>query len=219
NTSELLRIDYGAGDPDCSRNEHPVSSGRKIKSTVGNISKTASKPYFWTLFLFKLVREFKPRHCVELGTCFGISSSYLAAALKLNQGGTLVTLEGAESCAELATQNFETLGLDNIDVVIGRFVDTLEGVLKRRGTIDFAFVDGHHEQTATIAYFEQIRQHLARHAVLVFDDISWSDGMRNAWNFISRHKQTKFALDLGVVGVCLYDSDVQQVPAMRIPLV
>jgi predicted O-methyltransferase YrrM len=86
-----------------------------------------------------------------LGTCLGISTSYLAAALKLNLAGSVVTLEGAETKARLAAQNFRELGLSNVCTIVGRFQDTLDDVLE---PIKFAFIDGHHEESATLAYFE-----------------------------------------------------------------
>ena len=71
------------------------------------IQKKGSKHYFWSLLLFKLIREFKPLNSVELGTCLGISGAYQAAAQKLNKSGRLITLEGAKSLASLAEKNLQ----------------------------------------------------------------------------------------------------------------
>ena len=69
--------------------------------------------------------------------------------------------------------------------------------------IDYAFIDGHHDEKATISYFEKVMPHLSKNAILVFDDISWSDGMRRAWKHIEKNKLIKISLNLGVVGVCV----------------
>ena len=60
--------------------------------------------------------------------------------------GALVTLEGADSLAAIARRNLERLGRSNVRVVIGRFEDTLAGVLRELGTLDYAFIDGHHDE-------------------------------------------------------------------------
>ena len=92
-----------------------------------------------------------------MGTCLGISTSFQAAALKLNKIGKIVTLDGAESSTKLAKKNFQTLGLDNIHVVIGRFRDTLSNVLDKYKTVNYVFIDGHHDEISTLAYFNQIK--------------------------------------------------------------
>src|SRR5688572_21226429 len=43
-----------------------------------------SIPSVWGRFLMRLVRELAPRSCLELGTGFGLSTAYQAAALELN---------------------------------------------------------------------------------------------------------------------------------------
>ena len=63
--------------------------------TVAERCRGASKPYFWSLLLLKLIRQFRPLRCLELGTCMGISAAYQGAALAINgQEGTLTTIEG-----------------------------------------------------------------------------------------------------------------------------
>ena len=41
-----------------------------------------SMPRIWARFLMRLVGELAPRSCIELGTGFGISAMYQAAALE-----------------------------------------------------------------------------------------------------------------------------------------
>lgn len=40
-------------------------------------------------------------------------------------------------------------------------------------------------------------------AIVVFDDISWSPGMRGAWSEIEEDKRVVVSVDLGVVGIVL----------------
>jgi len=175
---EITITDYGAGSPNKKRNKDQMYEGVVTTTTVSNACK-ASKSYFWSLVLFKLIREFKPTTCIELGAGLGISGAYQASALKLNNKGNITTLEGAKSLASLAKDNFQQLGLENVDVVIGRFQDNLGRILTKK-VIDYAFIDGHHDEEATISYFEQFFPYLSQKSLLIFDDISWSDGMRRA---------------------------------------
>jgi predicted O-methyltransferase YrrM len=153
-----------------------------------------------------------------MGTAVGISAAYQAAALSLNGHGTLVTLEGASTLADIATENFRLLGLDTVELVVGRFQDTLPDVLTKRRPVDYVFVDGHHDEQATLAYFEQILPFLKETALLVFDDIGWSEGMKRAWNTITKDKRLSLAVDLGPVGVCVIDSSVVGRRYFSIPL-
>lgn len=165
----------------------------------------SSKSAFWASVLFKLVREFEPGTCLELGTNMGISAAYQASALKLIGAGRLITLEGDEARARAARDHLRQLGLDNIEVVLGRFRDTLPAVLSACGTIDFTFIDGHHDELATREYFDLIASHLSRPAVVALDDISWSQGMRRAWAVIRRDPRVRVAIDLRVLGVCVVE--------------
>jgi predicted O-methyltransferase YrrM len=159
----------------------------------------SSKRPFWCRFLYRLVRSTQPKRCLELGSCVGISASYIAAAMKENGFGKLTTLEGSPSLADIARQTLAGLGLGNAQVVTGRFSDTLPGVLGH-SQFDFVFIDGHHDRDATIQYFEQILPHAT--GTIVFDDITWSQGMLEAWAVVSRHARVKSASQLRSIGVC-----------------
>jgi predicted O-methyltransferase YrrM len=153
------------------------------------------------------VRIIKPNVAVELGTCVGISGAYEAAALKLNGGGQLLTFEGADDAAHIAEDGFRALGLErHTKVIIGRFADTLPGVLQSiTEPIAYVFIDGHHEEEATLNYYGTIAPRLARRALIVFDDIRWSEGMTRAWRTVCDDPAVQVAIDCGPVGICLRD--------------
>jgi predicted O-methyltransferase YrrM len=216
--TEISITDFGAGKANLDRTEDEMYRGVVTETTVGEACRIASKPYFWSLFLFKLIREFKPLVCIELGTCLGISGAYQASAQKLNKNGRLITLEGSQSIASLAEENFQQLGLDNVQVVTGRFQDTLDRVLTENNPIDYAFIDGHHDEKATISYFKKVIPHLSKNSIIVFDDISWSDGMRRAWEHIEKNILIKISLNLGVIGVCVLDENIDEKFKFRIPM-
>jgi predicted O-methyltransferase YrrM len=190
-----------------------------VRSTVqvADIA-TASKPAFWALVLFKIIRKLSPRSCVELGSCVGISAAYQASALRLNGQGTLVTLEGSPEIAAIARETLEGFDLGNASVVTGPFHRTLREVLERAGAVDFFFNDGHHDHDAVMRYFNEAMPHLADGAVMVFDDISWSAGMRRAWAEIEDDDRVAASIDLHTVGMALLRKDAAAKVKFRIPL-
>jgi predicted O-methyltransferase YrrM len=210
----LVKTDYSTSLTGVNRS----ATGRTQARTVGETCKMASKPYFGALLLYNLIREFKPSSCVELGTCLGISAAFQATALKFNGRGHLITLEGAESLASRARDHLSELALDNVSVVTGKFQDTLDGVLHGEETVDYAFIDGHHDERATLQYFRQILPFLAPRALLVFDDISWTPGMRRAWTNIIADRRVKVSIDLRNMGICAFSPGAGEPRHLRIPL-
>jgi predicted O-methyltransferase YrrM len=203
-SDKISVTDYGAGSPDSRLSKSDMYQGRSDVMTIGEVCRTASKPYKWDFLLFKLVREFRPSVCLELGTAMGISAAYIGAACELNNNGHVVTLEGAESLVSLANATFEKLNISRVNVISGRFQDTLQEVLDKYSPIDFVFIDGHHDEDATISYFIQIFPRLSDGALLVFDDISWSKGMKRAWKTIKSYRNIKVSVDLVMVGLCIF---------------
>jgi hypothetical protein len=180
--------------------------GQLVIRSVGSICRSSSERFLCSVLIYKLIRTFRPAKCLELGTCLGISAAYQAAALTLNGGGQIVTLEGAESLAGLSAQHFKKLGLENVRVVVGRFQDTLDQILNESGSFDFAFIDWHHTKTATLNYFKTML-HLSRKMGLYSSMIlSWSRGMRQAWRRIKSDSRVKMAVNLWQIGVCIIDN-------------
>lgn len=210
-------IAYGAGKPGSKKTMDEMNAGHETTGYVRNICK-ASKPQFWATLLFKMVRSLKPESCIELGSCVGISASYLSAACKLNGKGLLRTLEGSPATAEIARESLEGLGLENGSVITGPFHKTLQGVLETAKPVDFFFNDGHHDRTAVLQYFDLSIPYLAEDAVIVFDDISWSSGMRQAWEEIENDSRVLVTLDLYDIGIAILGNNPSAKEKYRIPL-
>lgn len=203
NKDRIPVIDYGAGMPGESRHAEEMLAGVRSTAAIAELA-AVSKPAFWARTLFKVVRKLQPSSCVELGACVGISASYQAAALSLNRRGRLTTLEGSPAIADIAATTLKGLGLCNAKVVTGPFHETLEGTLVEAAPIDYFFNDAHHDHDAVIRYFEQALPHLSREgAVVVFDDIRWSDGMFRAWRAIERDERVAASFDLLDMGLVL----------------
>ena len=160
-----------------------------------------SIPPLWGLLLMRLARELRPRSAIELGTGFGVSAAYLAAALELNGGGRLTSFDGAEKWAEIAESGASELGLSRLEVRVGALSDTLDASLPELDPVDLAFVDAEHTKEATVHYFAAMLPHLADGAVVVFDDIAFDAPMWEAWVEIRAHPRVAVALSLGKMGI------------------
>ena len=91
--------------------------------------------------LYMLARGARARNIVEFGTSFGISTLHLAAALRDNGGGHLITSEFEPSKAARARDNLVAGGLDDlIEIREGDALTTLRTGLP--DTIDLVLLDG-----------------------------------------------------------------------------
>ena len=189
----ILKIeDLGAGST------FSKSKERSVKS----IAKSALSPKWQCEVLYNIISEALPENIVEIGTSLGISSAYLA---KGNIHSTVHTMEGAESIATIAMENFAHLNLRNVKLIYGNFDNSLPVILKQLNKVDFAFIDGNHKKAATLNYFNQILNKSDKCTLLVFDDIHWSSEMIEAWEEIKSHKRVTASLDFYSFGIIFFD--------------
>jgi predicted O-methyltransferase YrrM len=157
-------------------------------------------------FLMRLVRLLAPRSCLELGTGFGVSTAYQAAALELNGKGTMTSLDLA-GMTDIAGPGLARLGLaGRTHLVPGRIERTLPAVLEAARPIDFAFLDADHTPRGTLHPLEVMIPHLSTGAVVVFDDINWTPGMRVTWRRIGQLPAVVAAYRLHRLGVTVVDA-------------
>ena len=91
--------------------------------------------------LYMLARSANARTIVEFGTSFGISTLYLAAALRDNGGGRLISSEFEVSKVARARQNLVDAGLaDLVEIREGDALQTLSADLP--DSIDLLLLDG-----------------------------------------------------------------------------
>src|SRR5262245_29850829 len=90
--------------------------------------------------LYALVRANRPNMIVEFGTSFGLSAIHLAAALRDNGAGKLITTERSAAKAEQAKKNLAEAGL--LELVQIRLGDARESLKTTSADIDFLVLDG-----------------------------------------------------------------------------
>ncbi|MGO7983643.1 class I SAM-dependent methyltransferase, partial [Rhizobium johnstonii] len=95
------------------------------------------------------------------------------------------SLEGSDFLAARSAKTLAELGLSEVGSVrVGEFGATLDDAIRDLEPLDWAFIDGNHVEEATVSYAETLLHHTSSEALLVFDDINWSEGMRHAWSRI-----------------------------------
>ncbi|MET0403528.1 MAG: O-methyltransferase [Cystobacter sp.] len=91
--------------------------------------------------LYMLARATRARSIIEFGTSFGISTLHLAAALRDNGGGVLITTEFEPSKAARARAHLEAGGVSElVELREGDALETLSQGLPE--TIDLVLLDG-----------------------------------------------------------------------------
>lgn len=188
---QLKVVDLGAGSQVNNAHSRPISQ----------ITRNAAKPAKYAQLLFRICNHFQAHTIIELGTSLGISTAYMASA---NSKSTIHTIEGSPEIAQKAKQNFEQLGLRNIQQHTGNFDDVLPRLLEQIPQPELIFFDGNHRKDATLRYFELCLKKAHNETVFIFDDIYWSKEMTEAWEEIKKHDAVTVTVDLFFIGIVFF---------------
>ncbi|MEY9158529.1 O-methyltransferase [Bradyrhizobium japonicum] len=144
--------------------------------------------------LYMLARSSRAKVIVEFGTSFGISTLHLAAGLRDNGGGRLITSEFEPSKAARARDNLSAGGLiDLVEIREGDALKTLSADLP--DTVDLVLLDG-----AKALYPEilnLVEGHLKPGAIIVADNADDSpDYLARVRGPASGYMSTPFAEDV-----------------------
>jgi predicted O-methyltransferase YrrM len=90
--------------------------------------------------LYSLVRATRPETVVEFGMSFGISALHLAAAVRDNGTGQVVTTEISDTKIAAAKQTFAETGLDDVIRILEG--DALATLAELAGPVNFVLLDG-----------------------------------------------------------------------------
>ncbi|ODT88894.1 class I SAM-dependent methyltransferase [Phenylobacterium sp. SCN 70-31] len=125
-------------------------------------------------FCHMMCRALRATRVVEIGTSFGVSTLYLADAVRANGGGTVIATEYEPAKAAAARASFEAAGLTPwIDLREGDLRETLKAI---EGPVDFVLMDIWTEMARPA--LELVAPHLRPGAVVVADN---TDQFRRAY--------------------------------------
>jgi len=148
-------------------------------------------------FCYALCRALGAKRIVECGTSFGVSTLYLAAAIRDNGGGQVIATEWEAAKARVARRNFAAAGLSQfIDLREGDLADTLKVI---DGPVDFVLLDIWAE--AVMPAILNIAPHLRPGAVVIADNTeSARRGYEAYFGFIADPKNRLKTLTLPFPG-------------------
>jgi predicted O-methyltransferase YrrM len=121
--------------------------------------------------LYSLVRATRPTTVVEFGMSFGISAVHLAAAVRDNGVGRVVTTELSASKIAAAKQTFAETGLADVITILEG--DALETLADLDGPIDFVLLDGWKDLYLPV--IELLEPRLSAGKLVVADNASAAD--------------------------------------------
>ncbi|OBH63135.1 methyltransferase [Mycobacterium colombiense] len=121
--------------------------------------------------LYSLVRATRPATVVEFGMSFGISAVHLAAAVRDNGTGRVVTTELSETKIAAAKKTFTETGLDDVITILeGDALSTLADV---PGPVDFVLLDGWKDLYLPV--LELLEPRLSPGVLVIADNASSAD--------------------------------------------
>ena len=186
--------DYGADCP---------PEGRPRKSSIGSMARSASSDRRKGLWLMAAAQSAiqaaaQPVRILELGTCLGAGGDYLLSGAPV--GSTYIGLEGSASLADFTRRRLEQHAGMDVSVEAGPFTRTLPAVIQANEPFDVVFLDGCHKGEALRGQWRELQPLLSPNAMVVVDDIRWSQDMYAAWLHLASEPQWA-ALDLFRMGI------------------
>lgn len=183
--------DFGAG----------AKTNKNIQRTVEDIAKKSLKKPSLAQLFFRIIKFYKFNNILDLGTSLGITTAYLS---KVDKNIKVNSFEGCSETAKIAQKNFDKLSLKNIEIIVGNIDETLPEQLQKIERLDFVFFDANHRYEPTIRYFEQCLTKAHDESCFIFDDIYWSEEMKQAWQTIQNHESVSVSIDLFWVGIVFF---------------
>jgi len=115
------------------------------------------------MYCYLLARAIGARRIVEFGTSFGVSTVYLALAVRDNGGGLVVGTEMVPSKAAKARNNIEEAGLASFVEI--REGNALESLRNLDGVVDFLLSDGYPQYALPV--LELVAPKMRRGAIVI----------------------------------------------------
>jgi predicted O-methyltransferase YrrM len=137
-------------------------------------------------FCYLLCRSLRATRVVEAGTSFGISTLYLAAAVRDNhvENGVVIGTEHESGKVQVARENFRQAGLNE-------FIELREGDLRQTlqdvgGPVDFMLVD---IWDVALPALERVSSSLRPGAIVACDNTTVAaDEYRDYFEFVNDHR-------------------------------
>lgn len=201
-TTVLKYTDFGAG----SRLQKEITEPVKVRRRVKDLAYSSLKSKKYCRLFHRISNYLAVKRVLELGTSFGITTSYLACS---DQNPGIQTIEGGDAVAQRAKTIFDRLNLKNIQIYQGEFSEMLAQIIKHQ-KYDMIIVDGNHKGREVWNYFNLLQKHMSEEGVFIIDDIRWSKSMLDGWKKIILHKKVTLSLDFFDLGMVFFNTKLSK---------
>jgi len=143
--------------------------------------------------LVNVIKEYKPKNILEIGTLIGYSA--ILMSLYLQKNGKITTIEINEKIAKVAEENFRKAGLSSkVNLITG---NALEIIPKLKEKFDMLFLDAAKEEYYN--YLKRAEPKLNKNAVIVADNVGiFGNAMRDFLDYVKNSgKFTSKTYDFG----------------------
>jgi predicted O-methyltransferase YrrM len=149
-------------------------------------------------FLWRLIRENKFQHTIEIGCGFGISSLYICDALSTQPGAKHVLIDPHQSTQwqGLGVYNLERANFSFYRLIEKPSEIALPEILESGEKFDFAFIDGWHTFEHVLLDFFYLNRVLKTGGIVVFHD-SYCRQINRVLRYVANYPNYRIA---GVVG-------------------
>lgn len=188
-----------------------LGTGHSRRCKVREVAQRSLERKQVAQMLMRIVNHKKYKTILELGTCLGITTAYLASP---DSGSEVTTMEGSEELAKKAEQLWEQLGINNIQLIRGNIDETLPDYLdelrRESRSLDFCFIDANHSYEPTMRYYRQVAACCKSSSMVVIDDIYHSPEMLKAWREICNENGVTATIDCYHCGLVMFDPQYEK---------
>ena len=179
--------------------DQSIPSGPFDNQTVSKAAN-GSKNLINCLRLHSVIKLTSPHTVIEFGCNLGVSSAFMAAAMSSSPSAVLHTFEVSPHRINIARELHQIAGLYNVRYHCGYFEDVVPDALGKIGPVEAAFVDGDHTLEGTMFLTDQLLKVVSTQSTLIYDDITWSKEMAEAWTRVMRLRNWKSCGEIDGMG-------------------
>lgn len=168
------------------------------QNKISTLARNILKPARLDQLIHRLAEDANPSTIIELGSCFGITTAYLAKAAP---NARVISVERCPEIAAITLENLDKLHIQNSELLVGNFDKLFPEVIRNSTELDFVLINGKHPKEAILNYFRWCLPKLSKNSILIVGNIYRSQDMKDAWTQIKAHPEVSITIDLFQIGL------------------
>jgi predicted O-methyltransferase YrrM len=154
-------------------------------------------------FLFRIVNFFKCKNVIQIGSSTGVMGIYLAMASRTQTDCWL--LEERRGLSQPVREFALAHNLNKIHYIEGDYKVNLEILHSTLPEADLIFINQLPESMEIEALVHLCKPFMQKKSILILNGIAKNKMMRNFWQSIKDHPQSRVILDLYALGMVFFD--------------